>query len=132
MQLYGRVIWTWGTALLLTLSVLVWRTPITVFTKVFLFLEDFPIHKSHIGSQKEGASSLLSPFRELGQDYFSVSDVWRLTLICQKIQNFPPCKLPGCSNLVATPEDVLYVLDKVFYPACWVGTQIISCSALLE
>ena len=40
-QLHGRSIWTCGTALLLTYSALVARTPFTVFTKSSL---DLPSH----------------------------------------------------------------------------------------
>ena len=97
-----------------------------VYKEVFLFLEDFPIYQFHMSSQKEGAFSLLSPFRELGQDYVNVSEDWRSTLSCLKLQNFLPCNLPSCSHLEAKAEDVLYVLDKIFSPACWVMTQISS------
>ena len=59
-----------------------------VYKEVFLFLEDFPFYQFHMSSQKEGAFSLLSTFREPGKNYVSVPDVcFKFSVLLLKIKN---------------------------------------------
>ena len=105
-QHHGRGMRTWGTALLLALSVLVLRKPITVFTKSpFCFRTT--VYKLKIGAQKKSALSILPAFGEHGQEDVSVTDVRGSSLVWQEIQDFPSGPLPCCSHFVAGAENVL-------------------------
>ena len=45
---------------------------------------------------------------------------------------FFPGPLPGCPYSITCTENMLYILDKMFPPACWVWTKWIISSVLLK
>ena len=99
--------------------------------EIFLLYNNFPINKC---SKEENTLFFLSTFGEHNQDEICVTDVRRSSLGCQQLDQLQFCPLPCYPHLVASAEQMFYVLGvgKVFPPPCWVGAKIIIYYVLLK